>query len=301
MSDHGRKPKRWANDLNKILAAVSGDGRFPVPVEELAAEYSRLRFPEAPVVAIEGRPLGSFEGALYPVRDGKAWAIIYNSAVSDGRRRFTIAHEFGHYLMHRNLFPNGIECSEEAVTFRDGPDLEQEADTFAAYLLMPFDDFRAQLHADAVPSLDDLSALADRYGVSLISCVLRWLDYTNRRSMIVISREGFILWSKASDPAFKTGRYFRTRLAAPIEVPSSSLIGRKDFADIAREGVEHPPGIWFDETCTEITLHSDKYDQAISILHFSKDSARSVRLEEAEEPDAYDRFSVPVRNRFGDE
>ena len=28
MTDHGRKPKRWANDLNTILAAVHGEGRF---------------------------------------------------------------------------------------------------------------------------------------------------------------------------------------------------------------------------------------------------------------------------------
>lgn len=301
MSDHGRKPKRWANDLNTILAAVAGDGRFPVPVERLAPEYSRMRFPDAPVVAVEGKPLGSFEGALYPVQDGKAWAIIYNSAVSHGRRRFTIAHEFGHYLMHRQLFPGGIECNEESVTFRGGPELEQEADTFAAYLLMPFDDFRAQLHPDAMPSLDDLSALAERYGVSLISCVLRWLEYTNRRSMIVVSREGFILWSKSSEPALKTRRYFRTKDTPPIEVPSSSLIGRRDFADIAREGVEHPPGVWFDDSCTEITLQSDKYDQAITILHFGQDLATSVRLDEADEPDSFDRLSVRVRNRFGDE
>jgi Zn-dependent peptidase ImmA (M78 family) len=42
--------------------------------------------------------------------------------------------------MHRALLPDGIGCGEEAVTFRDGVDIEQEADMFAAYLLMPLDD-----------------------------------------------------------------------------------------------------------------------------------------------------------------
>jgi Zn-dependent peptidase ImmA (M78 family) len=42
--------------------------------------------------------------------------------------------------MHRALLPDGIGCGERAVTFRDGVDVEQEADTFAAYLLMPLDD-----------------------------------------------------------------------------------------------------------------------------------------------------------------
>jgi hypothetical protein len=299
MTDHGRKPKRWANDLGKILELTMGDGRFPVPLEQLALEYSRQRFPGSPVIAIEGRPLGSFEGALYPVHDGKGWAIFYNSDVSAGRRRFTIAHELGHYLMHRDLFPKGIECNEEVVTFRNGTELEEEADTFAAYLLMPFGDFRRQLLPGAIPTLDDLGALADRYGVSLISCILRWLEYTERRSMLVISRDEYVLWSKSSDPAFKTGHYMRTRSGPPIEVPAQSLIGRRDMADIARDGILHPPGVWFEEECTELTLHSDRYDQVISVLLFGSAPSRSF-LDAAPETDTFDRFGRFARSRFDD-
>lgn len=298
MTDHGRKPKRWANDLNTILTAFAGDGRFPVPVEKLALDYSANRFPDAPIVAVQGRPLGRFEGALYPVHDGKGWAVIYNTDVSEGRRRFTIAHEFGHYLMHRPLLPKGIECGEDVVTFASGDDKEQEADTFAAYLLMPFDDFRKQIDANAVPTLDELSALAERYGVSLISCVLRWLESTNRRSMIVISREEFVLWAKPSKPAFDSGIFIKTRGVPPVPVPAASLVGRRDFADIAREGVAHPAGIWPREECTEITLHSDKFDQAITILHYGRDSARSFHSDEPPEADTFDRFSPQVRDRF---
>lgn len=79
MSDHGRKPKRWANDLNKIVALALGDGRFPVPVVEIATDYFRQKFPDEPIVEVKGGPLKSFEGALYPVHGGKGWAIIYNS------------------------------------------------------------------------------------------------------------------------------------------------------------------------------------------------------------------------------
>jgi Zn-dependent peptidase ImmA (M78 family) len=300
MSDHGRKPIRWANDLNIILAKVFGEGRFPVPVEDVAAEYSRNKFPTEPVVEIKGRALGSFEGALYRVREGKGWAIIYNSGVSEGRQRFTIAHELGHYLMHRSLLPpEGLECSEESVTFRDGEDMEKEADTFAAYLLMPFDDFRRQLPADKAPSLDELSTLAERYGVSLISCVIRWLEYTERRSMIVVSRDGFILWSKSSKPALMSRLYYRTRQASPIETPQNSLVARRDFAVTARDGIQHPVGVWFGEECTEITVHSDKYDQVITILHFGRAPPRDFHGE-VDEPDTFDAFDRSKRNRFGD-
>lgn len=301
MSDHGRKPVRWANDLQAILAAVFGEGRFPVPIEDVAAEYSRKRFPGDPVVAIEGRELGTFEGALYPVQERKGWAIIYNTAVSEGRRRFTIAHEFGHYLMHRKELPEeGLECSEQAITFRDGLDLEQEADAFAAYLLMPFDDFRRQLPADIAPDLDTLSTLATRYGVSLISCIIRWLEYTERRSMIVVSRDGFVLWSKSSQSALRTGLFFRTRRGPTTEVPSASLVHRRDFSDIARDGVQHPAGVWFSEECTEITVHSDKYDQVITVLHFGRAPSRNFAHDEPEDFDTFDQFNRRERNRFGD-
>jgi IrrE N-terminal-like domain len=128
MTDHGRRPIRWANDLNTLLAAVAaetGQPRFPVSVTDLALEISRSRFPDSPIIAVEGGSLGDFEGALYPVPDRKGWAILYNNEVSPGRRHFTIAHELGHYLMHRPLFPKGIQCSEESVTFRDGPELSE--------------------------------------------------------------------------------------------------------------------------------------------------------------------------------
>jgi IrrE N-terminal-like domain len=270
-----------------------------VAVADLALEISRSRFPDSPIIAVEGGSLGDFEGALYPVPDRKGWAIIYNKDVSPGRRNFTVAHEFAHYLMHRPLFPEGIQCSEESVTFRDGPELEAEADRFAAYLLMPFDDFRNQLAKDAVPSLDDLSAAAKRYGVSLIACILRWLEYTSRRSMLVVARDGFVLWAKPSNPAYKSGLFIRTRKASPYEIPANSLIRQPDVIEIGRAAVDHPADVWFNEPCTEITLHSDKYDQSLALLHFPK-SAPRFSVDEAPEEDTFDRFSQKLRGRFDD-
>lgn len=271
MIDHGRRPKRWAGNLQTILAAYAGEDRFPVNVERLALDYSKHMFPNDPVRGVRGDRIPGFEGALYPLENGKGWAIVYNTAVSPGRKRFTVAHEFGHYLMHRTLMPNGFECDEASVTFRDGSDFEAEADTFAAYLLMPFDDCRSQISADAKPTLEDLSQLAERYGVSLIAATLRWLEYTERRSMLVIGREGYVLWSKSSASALKTNRYFRTRgNVPPIPIPGTSLAARKEFADMAREGVDHAAGVWFDEECLEYSVQSDRYDQTITLLHFPR-------------------------------
>jgi IrrE N-terminal-like domain len=297
MTDHGRKPHRWANDLNKIMAAAFGEGHLPVPLELVATDYSRQKFPKDPIVGISGRSLGKFEGALYRVDHG--WAIIYNSDAPVGRRRFTIAHEFGHYLMHRQLFPKGIECGEDAVTYRSGEDYEEEADAFAASLLMPMLDCRKQLPATNVPTFADLAAQADRYQVSLISSILRWLEYTERRAMLVISRDDFVLWSSSSARALKTGLFMRTKNAPPREVPLHSLARRKDLADIAKDGIKHPAGVWFDEECTEYTVHADRYDQVISILLFGSPPERSY-VDFKREDDTFNKFGQRMRRRFGD-
>ena len=59
----------------------------------------------------------------------------------DGRYSFTIAHELGHHCLHKELFQKlGIEPDAHAKMCRETgekPLSEQQADTFAAYLLMP--------------------------------------------------------------------------------------------------------------------------------------------------------------------
>jgi IrrE N-terminal-like domain len=207
--------QRWAIEISKLWRAVAGDTRFPVDVEAIAPDLSAARFPSDPIRAIKGGRLPNFEGALYPLRDpARGWAIIYNeSGVSLGRKRFTISHEFGHYLLHRTTLPNGIECDEQVITRREGKGIEKEADEFAATLLMPLDDFRARIGVEDKPSMDDLGGAADRYGVSLTAAALRWLEYTNRRAVFVVSRDGGAKWARSSQPAFRpaasSGRQMR--------------------------------------------------------------------------------------------
>ena len=81
------------------------------------------------------------EGMLTPNPDGSGeWGIIYNETVrSPGRRNFTLAHELGHYLLHRQLHPQGLQCTNRNMADWDEArnKIEAEANTFASYLLMP--------------------------------------------------------------------------------------------------------------------------------------------------------------------
>ena len=295
-------PQRWANTLTLLLNSVHGAAaeRFPVQVPDLAKEYTRHRFPDDPVSLVAGDHLPTFDGALYKAPPGKkGWGIIYNQAItSPGRINFTIAHELGHYFMHRLCFPDGLECGQQDIVRWDSEyrQIEAQANEFAASLLMPLDDFRRQINAKAKPTLDDLGGCAERYGVSLIAATLRWLQYTERRSVMVVSREGFILWARASSTALRTGAFFKTAGRPPIAIPTQSLAAQPDLLEKSRGQISHDSEIWFAEPCEEIALASDQYDFTISLLHLER-VIRSSRFDEAE--DADDSFDVMMRRLTG--
>ena len=255
----------------------------------MAREFSAQRFAGDAITLVKGASLGKLDGALYQAPSGKSgWGIIYNDAIaSKGRINFTLAHEFGHYLLHRLAHPNGIECGQQDMIRWDSAyrEIEQQANGFAAGLLMPLNDFRVQIPAKAKPSLDDLAACSDRYGVSLIAATLRWLEYAERRSVLVVSRDGFILWARSSKSALKTGAYYRTANRAPVEVPPASLAATTGFGG-GKLVAEHDD-VWFGEPSTELALVSDHYDFTISLVHLDEAVWRPWDNAD-EEPDTLD-------------
>lgn len=286
-------PQRWANDISVILRTVLGAERFPIDVKEVAREISKHKFPEDPITMIRGDALPGFEGALVPAPPGKkGWGILYNRAISSrGRINFTLGHEFGHYLLHRIAYPKGFQCSGEDMASWESEygQLEHQANIFAATLLMPFDDFRSQIEAKSRPGFDQLGSCADRYDVSLIAATLRWLQYTSRRAVLVISKDDFILWARSSEPALRSGLYFKTRNRPPIEIPALSMAAQRRLITGNIGESEHDRMVWLNESCKEHVLFSAQYDFTISLLHFDDKTSRWEPHEEGEE-DTYERI-----------
>jgi len=150
--------RRAANDLTVHLRTVLGEDRFPVDVEALAREVSRNH--EDPIATIRGVDIPGFEGMLRVRKRKPGWHILYSTQPRyRGRERFTLAHEFGHYMLHRRRLTAGDYRNGELaenLDFRCLPlqadrwnpaekQREEEADTFASYLLMPIDDYRNQV------------------------------------------------------------------------------------------------------------------------------------------------------------
>ena len=94
-------------------------------------------------------------------KDGK-WIIGLNKNHSDSRKRFTLAHELGHYVLHRRRQGD----FSDSVFFRsfDMDNIEYAANEFASEILMPESEVR-KLITDK--NIKNISILANEFGVSV--------------------------------------------------------------------------------------------------------------------------------------
>ncbi len=292
-----KKPMAEANRISSMLNLVLGTERFPVKVDQVAVEYSRQCFPDSPIDKVDGQDLDGFEGMLAANKTRSKWLILYNSEVnSEGRKRFTVAHEFGHYLLHRQQ-QDLFECGDDDIETGDGKqDIETEADLFASTLLMPLDDFRRQVDGQPV-SFDLLGHCADRYGTSLTAAALRWTEIAAKRAVLVASRDDHMLWAKANQAAFKSGACFATRKRT-IELPRSAL-AHSDNCEITSQTQSTEARLWFPREpstmpLTEMTRGAGKYDYTLTLLLMPDAEWQKPQHDEEEpEEDTFDRF---IRN-----
>jgi Zn-dependent peptidase ImmA (M78 family) len=102
------------------------------------------------------------EEAMLVVKDGHGViGVIANH--HPNRRRFSVAHEIGHYLLHRDSASVFVDAAP--VFFRDGTSSagteqqEVEANAFAAELLMPAATLRDRLEQQAIGTYEDAAVL----------------------------------------------------------------------------------------------------------------------------------------------
>lgn len=140
------------------FARSNGIDVLPLDVERLA---------EALGLQVGYMPMDDgLSGILEKTSGG--WRILINSFHHPLRRRFTIAHEIAHYLLHRkqkDRFEDLLFARRTSMNDR----IEREADKFAAELLMPESEF-LRLVNGGVRKLSDLS---DKFGASIAAVKFR--------------------------------------------------------------------------------------------------------------------------------
>jgi hypothetical protein len=167
---------------------------------------------------------------------------------------------------------------------------EEEADTFASYLLMPIDDYRNQVGGQEM-TRDLLGHVTDRYGVSLLAAVRKWIEFTDSRVAMVVARDGFALWGRASTAAYKCGVFIRSGM--PIPAGSIAAMGPGAQQTESDRPVALPAGVWTfsrgSEPVRELTIFSERLGMSVSLLQFDE-GGHFADIEDEEPWDTYDQF-----------
>lgn len=176
--------------VTKILSAER-DLPIPVPIEELARQLDIERI--APLDT-EG-----FEGGLITDDARSTGFILVNRAAPSGRRRFTIGHELGHFLIvsHRPVEAGKFLCSraDMAKWSTEQGDrymrMEAEANEFAGLLLIPKPALQKFIPRGD-PTLAHIPLVAKHFDVSKEAAARAYARYHPEQLAIVVIKDGIV-------------------------------------------------------------------------------------------------------------
>lgn len=134
-------------------------------------------------VAYDERPILTGESGWIEC-DGGDFLVVVNSTESEQRRRFTAAHELGHYLMHRDLLCEAGRANRHTDRLfgaskehnRESPFRhrhEVQANKIAAQIVMPASRIKAAWEESKKPQLLKVSDIAKQFGVSKAAMDIR--------------------------------------------------------------------------------------------------------------------------------
>jgi Zn-dependent peptidase ImmA (M78 family) len=222
--------------VTRILK-IEKDLPIPVPIEELARQ---LDIEEIAPLETQG-----FEGALLTDENRSKGIILVNKEAREGRRRFTIGHELGHFLImsHMPVEPGRFLCSRKDLArwSNDQNDqyarMEVEANELSALILMPPPMLRKFIEQERDPNLSHVPLVANHFCVSKEAAARSYAAYHRESIAIVVIKDGIIKRAHKG-PSFP-------RLTVPYgkPVPKRSVFHRQ-LPRAASEIVQALPDEW---------------------------------------------------------
>jgi Zn-dependent peptidase ImmA (M78 family) len=162
------------NRAEELAKKYNPEGVVPFPYQKIERDYSELiiftwdKFPSADHAAL------TFD------KKTKTFVIMVNKNISQAKQNFIVAHQLGHYFLHREMIQNNADFLIEGELLMNSnfelPVIEtetekkkqMEATIFAASLLMP-----SELVIQLWESLKDIKECAHVFGVPVVMMVLR--------------------------------------------------------------------------------------------------------------------------------
>lgn len=136
------------------------------------------------------------EGFL--IQKGNEARIIINSSIGyETRKRFTIAHEIGHFYMPHHQESIFRCLARDIQSYCSDRKMENEANEFAAEFLLPAQELEKRLLQP--PTLDTVKEISDIYGASLTATAVKVVQLTCEKVAVVLSESGEIKWFRKSE------------------------------------------------------------------------------------------------------
>jgi Zn-dependent peptidase ImmA (M78 family) len=140
-----------------------------------------------------------FDGALVCSKQNRVGTVLVKRSIRElGRRKFTIAHEIGHYVLPHHGSSESVCSSREVESWDRGlSEQEIEANVFAGELLIPERLIDPAIKRER-PSMSIIREISTKFETSLTAAAYRAMYLTPFRSAIVWSTNGVVRWFKAS-------------------------------------------------------------------------------------------------------
>lgn len=139
------------------------------------------------------QPLSGCEGRIVFGGRGKAIITVNSATRSKSRKRFSIAHELGHYELGHCV--THFEDELSLNYYRRGHQ-EAEANEFASELLMPTNYFlRAIAGRCFSPTL--VNEVSRMFATSISSALIKFVEYGPVPLRVAFLQNGKVLWSRA--------------------------------------------------------------------------------------------------------
>jgi Zn-dependent peptidase ImmA (M78 family) len=171
--------------VGRVLADLGIKDPDDIDIEAIAAHYDCF---------VRDGGLSGADGRVY-ANDKRAIIRVRKDITDIGRRRYIIAHEFGHVRHKHNLTLSF--CSDTDMARYESGDAEVEANAFASELLMPHKMLKPLLEGGA-PSFEVVEELLQIFRTSFTATAIRLVDLAEDPCAVVWSHGGRIKWSVRS-------------------------------------------------------------------------------------------------------
>lgn len=146
--------------------------KYPVDLEKLLSVQN---------IKLKDYPFEEDISGVLNINESGA-TIGYNSSLKKERRRFTIAHELGHFVLHNDepkVFMDKVFFRKNSGGYTSKEEkIEKEANYFAASILMPENIIRKEISNVECDLHDDstISQMARKFGVSSSAMLYRLIN-----------------------------------------------------------------------------------------------------------------------------